>query len=332
MSILSADEWDRFLEGYPNAHLLQTSAWGELKAQFGWQNIRIKSNDTGAQILFRKIPLTGRTVAYIPKGPVGRGLTPDFWSAVDQVCRRQKAIYLKAEPDLWEGLTDFDPDRDLSGFVSSEETIQPPQTILIDISGSEDEILERMKQKTRYNVHLAEKRGITVQPMHDLQRFHQMMKVTGGRDKFGVHSASYYQKAFELFHSTQRCEILAAEYEHKLLAALMVFKQGKRAWYMYGASSDEERNRMPTYLLQWEAMRWAKSNGCVEYDLWGIPDVPEAELEKDFTTRHDGLWGVYRFKRGFGGTLVRSVGAYDRVYHPILYQLYHIASGFRKGG
>jgi lipid II:glycine glycyltransferase (peptidoglycan interpeptide bridge formation enzyme) len=331
MTILTATQWDEFLADYPNAHLLQTSAWGELKSQFGWSCMRVKSNNTGVQVLFKKLPVIGRTIAYIPKGPVGPDLSPDFWSAVDQVCARQRAIYLKVEPDFWEDDPGFNPERDLAGFSFSEETIQPPQTILIDLSGTEEEILNRMKQKTRYNVHLAEKKGITIRPLHDLSSFHQMMKVTGGRDQFGVHSLAYYQKAFNLYYPAQCCEILSAEYEGKGLAALMIFKQGRRAYYLYGASTDEERNRMPTYLLQWEAMRWARANGCDEYDLWGIPDVSEDELEEKFTQRHDGLWGVYRFKRGFGGKIVRSAGAYDRIYSPALYQIYQAVAGIRRG-
>jgi lipid II:glycine glycyltransferase (peptidoglycan interpeptide bridge formation enzyme) len=118
------------------------------------------------------------------------------------------------------------------------------------------------------------------------------------------------------------CELLVAEYEGKTLAALMVFTHGRRAWYVYGASTDEERNRMPTYLLQWEAMKWAKARGCEEYDLWGVPDEDEATLEANFEKRHDGLWGVYRFKRGFGGELKRAAQAIDRVYDPLLYWAY----------
>jgi lipid II:glycine glycyltransferase (peptidoglycan interpeptide bridge formation enzyme) len=102
----------------------------------------------------------------------------------------------------------------------------------------------------------------------------------------------------------------------------MVFANGNRAWYVYGASNDQERNRMPTYLLQWEAIRWAKSHGCEEYDLWGVPDENEETLEANFETRHDGLWGVYRFKRGFGGELKRAAQALDRVYNPLLYWAY----------
>jgi lipid II:glycine glycyltransferase (peptidoglycan interpeptide bridge formation enzyme) len=99
---------------------------------------------------------------------------------------------------------------------------------------------------------------------------------------------------------------------------------------LYGASTDEERNRMPTYLLQWEAMRWAKARGAEEYDLWGVPDEDEATLEANFETRHDGLWGVYRFKRGFGGKVNQAAGPLDTVYHPLLYRLYVAVIGRRE--
>jgi peptidoglycan pentaglycine glycine transferase (the first glycine) len=159
-----------------------------------------------------------------------------------------------------------------------------------------------------------------------------MMQVTGGRDGFGVHSLEYYRRAFELFHPAGACELLVAEFEGKPLAALMVFAHGRRAWYVYGASNDEERNRMPTYLLQWEAIRWAKARGCEEYDLWGVPDENEETLESNFESRNDGLWGVYRFKRGFGGEIRRAAQALDRVYNPLLYKLYLWRMAGREGG
>jgi lipid II:glycine glycyltransferase (peptidoglycan interpeptide bridge formation enzyme) len=149
-----------------------------------------------------------------------------------------------------------------------------------------------------------------------------MMTATGGRDNFGVHSMEYYQLAYDLFHPIGLCELLVANFENKPIASIMVFASGKRAWYVYGASSDSERNRMPAYLLQWEAIRWAKNRGCLEYDLWGIPDEDEQTLEAGFTHRNSGLWGVYRFKRGFGGEIKRSIQALDKVYMPWLYSFY----------
>jgi lipid II:glycine glycyltransferase (peptidoglycan interpeptide bridge formation enzyme) len=179
-----------------------------------------------------------------------------------------------------------------------------------------------MKPKTRYNTRLAVKKGVTVRTWDDIEAFHKMMLVTVGRDGFGIHSLEYYKRAYELLQPNGLGEILVAEYEGKPLAALFVARNGHRAYYLYGASTDEERNRMPTYLLQWEAMKWAKERGCKEYDLWGIPDEDEETLEANFETRHDGLWGVYRFKRGFGGELKRAAQAMDRVYNPLLYWAY----------
>jgi lipid II:glycine glycyltransferase (peptidoglycan interpeptide bridge formation enzyme) len=156
------------------------------------------------------------------------------------------------------------------------------------------------------------------------------MRVTGTRDEFGIHQASYYQKAYEIFSRENSCVILMASYEGNPLAAIMVFRRGNRAWYFYGASNNQERNRMPTYLLQWEGMKWAASMGVKQYDLWGIPDGPEDALENQFTTRSDGLWGVYRFKRGFGGEVKRSAGVYQKILNQPLYALYQIVLKFKK--
>jgi lipid II:glycine glycyltransferase (peptidoglycan interpeptide bridge formation enzyme) len=250
-----------------------------------------------------------------------------LWREIDLVCKANRAIFLKLEPDSWAVQKPETPAlSEVEGWNlelrTSPHNIQPPRTIMIDIKGSEEEILARMKQKTRYNIRLAQKKDVTVRPWDDIEVFHQMMLLTGGRDGFGVHSLEYYRRAYELLHPNQMGELLVAEYQGKPLAALFVARHGNRAYYLYGASTDEERNRMPTYLLQWEAMKWARAGGCEEYDLWGIPDEEEATLEANFEKRHDGLWGVYRFKRGFGGQLRRAAQAVDRIYSPLLYWAY----------
>lgn len=321
MSIVSLTEWNQYLQKYPEAHLLQTGEWGELKSAFGWKPVRIVSGEAGVQILFRELPL-GFTIGYLPKPAFSFQLlavSQELWREIDSVCKRNRAIFLKLEPDLWADLT---PDTWHLALRTSPHNIQPPRTIIVDIKGSEDEILARMKQKTRYNIRLAEKKGVTVRAWDDIESFHGMMLATGGRDGFGVHSLEYYRRAYELLHPKQMGELLLAEFEGRPLAALFVAGNGKRAYYLYGASTDEERNRMPTYLLQWEALRWAKARGCQHYDLWGVPDEEEAALEANFEQRHDGLWGVYRFKRGFGGELKRAAQALDRVYYPLLYWAY----------
>ncbi len=328
MPLASLTDWNHFLSQHPNAHLLQTGEWGELKSAFGWKPVRIINGDLGVQILFRKLPM-GFTVGYIPKAVNSDQLSVisnSVWGEINSVCRKHKAIFLKIEPDQREedsAITNYQLPR-------SPHNIQPPRTILINIKESEDVILAKMKQKTRYNIRLAEKKGVTVRAWDDIDSFHKMMLVTGGRDRFGVHSLEYYKHAYDLLYPKGMCDILVAEYEGKPLAALFVARHGNRAYYLYGASTDEERNRMPTYLLQWEAMKWAKARGCEEYDLWGVPDEDEATLEANFETRHDGLWGVYRFKRGFGGQLKRAAQAMDRVYNPLLYWAYLKVIGSRE--
>jgi peptidoglycan pentaglycine glycine transferase (the first glycine) len=330
MPSVSAQEWQAFLCHHPEAHLLQLEAWGDIKSRFGWNVERIVSGNAGAQILFKHLP-PGLSLAYIPKGPVGSDYAT-LWSEIDHLCKAKHAIMLKVEPDLWEPLSPADDAACFSGFRPGQVSIQPPRTILIDLRGSLEEILGRMKQKTRYNIHLAEKKGVEVHPSSDFDTFFRLISLTSQRDGFGVHTRDYYESAFKLFAPLGLCTLLQADYHEQPLAALMVFAAGKRAWYLYGASNDQERNRMPAYLLQWQAMLWARQRGCLEYDLWGIPDYDEQILESQFEKRHDGLWGVYRFKRGFGGRITRSVSAFDRVYMPAFYALYRWWIGRQVGG
>ena len=333
MPEVTSHEWDALLADCPSAHILQSSAWGKLKAAFGWECLRLISERAeqrvGAQLLFRSLP-AGWTVAYIPKGPVSRDLDPltlaDFtqtWdilgAEIDEACRRKRAVFLKVEPDL---ASESHASSAPLGFQLSSHAIQPPRTILVDLSGTEDDLLGRMKQKTRYNLRLAQKKGIKVAQSAEISSFYQLMQVTGQRDTFAVHSQAYFQRAYDRFSPTKQCKLLLADFEGELLGGIMVFTQGQRAWYLYGASANQRRELMAPYLLQWEAMRWARANGCTEYDLWGVPDASEAELEAQFASRADGLWGVYRFKRGFGGRVCRAAGPWDRVYRPLMYRGY----------
>lgn len=318
MPIINSSEWDDFISGRPEIHLLQTSMWGNLKSQFGWKIARFSSGLSGAQVLIRQLPL-GFQIAYIPKGPIGTNWS-DLWPEIHAFCRKNKTVFLRVEPDLEESGSKVPVDQ-LPGFIPVADTIQPRQTILIDISDQPDDWLARMKQKTRYNTRLAEKKEVRVVESRDFDAFDRLMQKTGERDGFGVHTKDYYRAAYEAFEKSGSVALLQAEFEGKPLAMLMVFAHGDRAYYLYGASGDEERQRMPTYLLQFEAMKWASSRGCTVYDLWGIPDATEEELETGFENCSDGLWGVYRFKRGLGGRIYRSVSGFDYVYDPFLYKV-----------
>ncbi len=328
-----AQEWDTFVAARPGAHILQTSAWGELKSRFGWSADRIAvvregHIAAGALVLFRRLPLRLGTLAYVPKGPIldpgDAELATPLIAGLDRLARSRRAILLKIEPDAFQ--------LNLVGFQPSLHTIQPPRTIVIDISHREDDILAAMHHKTRYNIRLASKKGVTVREAtrSELPAFNALMQTTGSRDRFAIHSPAYYAAAFDLFVPTGQAKLFVAEVECQIVAGLFAFAQGERAWYFYGASGDAHRERMPNHALQWHAIRWAKSIGCRAYDLWGIPDEDEAALEAQVLNRRGGLWGVYRFKRGFGGKVVRFAGAFDRVYNPMLYRAYLLVLKYRR--
>jgi peptidoglycan pentaglycine glycine transferase (the first glycine) len=322
MPEISFSDWNEFLTGHPGAHILQSGEWGELKSAFGWDSVRVAEDDLGAQILFRRLPL-GLTFGYIPKGPLGKsimGTAERFWGEVDLLCRKKRAVFLKMERDGWEGdpPSIFQP----ASYLSSPQHIQPHNTLMVDLQGSEEEVFNRMKPKTRYNIRLAGRKEVVVQPSNDIGNFYRVMGITSQREAFHVHSLDYYQRAYDLFYPKGMCELFVANFQGQTLAAVMVFAFGRSAYYFYGASADLERNRKPTYPLQWEAIRWAHGKGCTEYDMWGIPDEAMDVEDDEAEAREDGLWGVYRFKRGFGGSIKRALQTLDRVYNPLLYKLY----------
>jgi peptidoglycan pentaglycine glycine transferase (the first glycine) len=332
----SGAAWDAFVAAHPDSHTLQTSDWGRFKSEFGWtaQTVAITEESSGAiragaLLLYKRahrfIPLS---IGYIPCGPLLSGDTQIdqlLWQGLDTAARGHGAAWLKVEPCDW-----YRPRPDLSqtlraqGFRESAQTVQPPRTIVIDLDGSEEDTLKRMNQSTRRKAKMGAKMEVDIRfgARDDVRSFTSLMAVTGSRDKFGVHEPEYYERAFELFAPGERCALVMASHAGQDLAGVMVFRCGDKAYYLYGASSNEERNRMPTYIAQWAAIRWAHDHGAKYYDFWGIPDAPEATLEAEFENRRDGLWGVYGFKRGWGGRIVRSVGAWDKVYLPPVYMLY----------
>jgi peptidoglycan pentaglycine glycine transferase (the first glycine) len=333
---LQPDAWDRCVACDPRGHLLQTWAWGELKREFGWTPVRIAvSNEdggdeedvlAGAQVLYRHLgPVS---MGYVPKGPWciqdpsadSPAALQTLWQAIHGVSRKMRAIAIKVEPE-W-----YDQEHERHAWLSDQgfrpaDPVQPRRTLVVDLTADEEEILMRMKSKWRYNVRLSMRRGVevTAQSVKAIDAFYRLMTITGERDEFGVHSQAYYRRALELFEPLGRAQLFMAHYEGQPLAGLMAFAFSHRAYYMYGASSNVHRELMPNHQLQWRAMQWAKERGCTEYDLWGITDSDaDGEAESGSAT----LGGVERFKAGFGGDTVRTVGAYDRIYLPPLYWLY----------
>lgn len=327
--------WDAFVAAHPHGSFLQTTSWARLKGRFGWNSHRVWLRRdgrlvAGAQVMFRSHGLGLFRMAYIPHGPLVDWTDDEqveiLMNQIDFSVYKRGAGLLKMEPLLWQAemlphqWAELCRRHDL---LPDTATVQPPRTVVVDLRPSEEEILAAMKQKTRYNIRLAARKGVTVRQgtEADLGTFNALMQKTGQRNEFGVHAPQYYRAAYELF-APDHAALFFAEFEGRPLAAIMVVKYGARAAYLFGASSDEERQRMPTYAVQWAGIQWAKAQDCCEYDLWGVPDAEEEELEDNFQQRADGLWGVYRFKRGFGGELRRTVGTADRVYNKLFYRLF----------
>jgi lipid II:glycine glycyltransferase (peptidoglycan interpeptide bridge formation enzyme) len=175
-----------------------------------------------------------------------------------------------------------------------------------------------MKPKSRYNIRLAEKRGVRVEPGTEAEMpvFYRLYAETGARDGFLIRRFPYYREVWETMLRGNLARVLFARVGTETIAALMLFFFSRRAWYFYGASSGKYRDSMPNHLLQWEAIRWAKGHGCREYDFWGAPD----HLAED-----EPMFGVYRFKSGFGGRFVERIAAHDFVVNPLLKYIYSVA-------
>src|SRR5579884_476719 len=327
------DLWDRFVSTHPQGHFLQSWQWGELKARSGWSPLRLALWDTqqhkivaGAQVLRRTaphLPLWLGHLAYLPKGPLldwSQGdLCATFFTQLHQLLRQQGAIALRIEPAQEMGTPAAELFlKQLAALRSANilrahavPATQPLRTIMLDLSPDEDTLLARMKEKWRYNVRLAGRRGVTVrtaETLEDVAAWYRLLEITAARDHFGIHTLDYYRRAWQLFAARGQARLLLAEYQGQLLAGIFVGLFARQAIYLYGASSNEQRQVMPNYLLQWEAIRQARQHGASCYDFWGIP---ESDAEEE------AMAGVYRFKRGWGGRVVRFLGCYERVYHPM---------------
>jgi lipid II:glycine glycyltransferase (peptidoglycan interpeptide bridge formation enzyme) len=362
--LLGADEraaWNRFAGSHAAGHLLQAWEWGAFKGAWGWQAHRVvveradRAPGTailaGAQVLLRRpVARVPFKVAYVPRGPLVDPLQAAprvvgaLWGGLHHVCRRRRAVFCKIEPNLPASPVLAAELR--SAGLRPADHIQPLSTILLDLAGSEDDLLGRMKPKTRYNIRLAGRRGVQVRAAtteEDLRAFHTLMLTTGTRDEFVVRPYEYYRDAWRGLTADPTANgpaavlLLATHPDHGAtpIAGLMIFAFAGEAIYMYGGSGDAGREHMPNYLLQWEAIRWARARGCRSYDFWGIPDDVQTAAPAgadDNPNVRQGLWGVYRFKQGFNGREQTYTGGWDFVYNPLLYYLYQRMQARRAGG
>jgi peptidoglycan pentaglycine glycine transferase (the first glycine) len=344
----ASTQWNELIAQLPGPHFLQTWEWAQVKAKYGWVPMPFvwrddRGNFVAAAMILRKQILSRGLVArlsilYAPKGPLldwdDAALRARVLNDLQSFAKKQSAIFLKIDPDvvLGRGVPNSPEDNlepggprarsELTrrGWVYSSDQIQFQNTVLIDLSASEEEMLARMKPKTRYNIRLAEKKGIKLRvgTPGDLPMLYKMYAETSVRDGFVIRDEDYYLRVWELFMKSSvpgqpAAAALIAEVDGDPVAGIFLFMFAGRGYYVYGMSRSVHREKMPTYLLQWQALKHAKIHACKTYDLWGAPEVFDES---------DSMWGVYRFKEGLGGTVIRTLGAYDFAPRKLWYKLY----------
>ena len=309
-----------------------------------------------AMILKRQIISKGFaarfSILYSPKGPLldwtNESLRNRVLQDLQTFAKKQGAIFVKIDPDVVLGTGVPESEEDVidnggqavvselkrMGWEFASAQIQFKNTVLIDLIPTEEELLARMKPKTRYNIRLAEKKGVILRvgTLEDLPMLYKMYAETSVRDGFLIRDEGYYQTMWKTFmaggksptirppsagqisnHQSPLAEPLIADVNNEPVAAIFVFYFAGCAYYFYGMSRNVHREKMPSYLLQWEAIKRARARGCTVYDLWGAPDVFDES---------DSMWGVYRFKEGLGGKVVRTLGAWDFAPSPLWYKMY----------
>jgi lipid II:glycine glycyltransferase (peptidoglycan interpeptide bridge formation enzyme) len=333
-----ASTWNQLVLEHPYGHTLQSWQWGELKGKFGWQPMRIAVTNgektAAAQILFQS--RYGLSVAYVPRGPLWANdelLDRALLQTLRRITRQRRAIFLRLEPNILENAAEANRLHSflqVSGF-SPSEPVQPRSTIHLDLHPSSDDLFANFSKGHRADVRRAGRLGVTIRPgttAADLNTFYAILEETGARQNFGNHVQAYYEAAWRIF-GDDAC-LLLAEQNGEAVAAFLVFAWGREAQYMYSGATTAGLKNGVNHLLQWHAIQWARERGCQLYDLWGIPDAfgkmlhatehDRSELEQ--TAKAHPLYGVYRFKKGWGGKIVRYLPAYDQVYIAPAYWLW----------
>lgn len=327
--------WNDFVLASPWGHLMQSYEWGDFKAALGWQVARVGVEQAGqiiagAQVLFKKFPWLPFTLAYIPKGPVvdleNETVARPLWQAIHRMARQSRAIFLRIEPNVLDlphlhaRLADYQ-------FRPTPQTNQPRSTLVISLAAQDEEsLLRQMRKTTRKIIRRAARQGVEIVGggAADLPAFYQVLGDTAALKAIPLHNREFFEQAWQAFAPGNAVHLLLARYQEHVVAAKMIMQFKGRSMHLWGGVSSAGRELGASYLLQWEAIKWALARGCHTCDLWGIPDEIASIVRAGGAIPQDqtqGLWGVYTFKRGFGGEIECYVGAYDYAYYPLLYRL-----------
>ncbi len=288
------DSFDKYAD-----HITQSWVWGEFRSKTPSikKVLRLSAGKKVWQIFFSRVPKTNFTVAYLPR------VTPPTVEELEELkkyCKAEKALFLKIEP-LEEAC-----------YGLPSKSILPRHTIYLDLKKTENELLKEMHEKTRYNIRLAEKKHVVVKEestSEDLDRFIALLESTENRQGFYSHYPEYYRQMWSTLRPKNMVYLLNAYVDGKHAAGLILFHFKNMLYYPYGASNPEFREYMAPNLLHWHAIKFGKKLGCTSYDLWGS--------YKNTPTDKDPWWGIYRFKKGFGGSEITFPKSIDIPLSPL---------------
>jgi len=348
IKIKSKEQLNNFIIQQKHSQFLQSWEWGELQEKSGFDVTRLgveeKGELVGVAVLIKKNLGMGRNYFYCPRGPIvnnvqyptinnqstsnnqvlnNKNILEFLFDEIKRIAGNEKAVFLRFEPGIKYPLSQpkADPPRaDIIHYpITKTIDVQPAATLILDLKMTEEELLKAMHQKTRYNIRLAERKGVKVRVADsrdfasDFEKFWQIMEETVKRDKFRLHSKEHYRRMLQI---NDFVKLILAEYQGKIIAGNIVTFFGDTATYVHGASGNEFRNLMAPYGLQWHAIKLAKEQGYKYYDFYGIDE--------------DKWPGVTRFKKGFSGEEINLPGTYDLIFNKKLYQLYKLLRGVRR--
>ncbi len=333
VKIENAQEFDSFISSHPKGHMQQSSSWGKVKKEWEWTGF-ISRDGNGkikgvCAVLLRQIPMTPFKMMYSPRGPVcdlnDKETVKELLTAAKEYGIKNKAYTFKIDTDTLASNSEYITLLESLGFKFKEhsagfDTIQSRYIFRLEVGGkTEDELMAEFHPKTRYNIRLSARKGVTVEVKgaEACEDFHKLMLVTGNRDNFVIRDVSYFKRIMDAFGENAR--IYLAYYEGKPIAGALNVLCGDKVWYVYGASSNEYRNVMPNYLVQWEMIKWAMESGCKYYDFrGGYPDEDNP------------LHGIFKFKKGFCNDYMELMGEADLIIDKIGFKAVNAAQKLAK--
>lgn len=313
-----------FIQTHKKGHFLQSPEWAKLKSE--WTNeVLIVEDENGnikgsMSVLIRKVPILNKSIMYSPRGPVcdihDKQTFKELVDSVRELAKKHKAFILRLDPDISNKDEEFKKIAKEIGFKLKEnvkdfsEVIQPRYVFRLNVKDkTEEELLKSFHEKTRYNIRLAGRKGVTIRDgkREDLKDFHRIMVETGNRDDFLIRPLEYFEKMYDCM-GKDYLRLIMADYEGQPISGAIAIYYGNKVWYLYGASSNEHRNVMPNYLVQWEMIKWALEKKCDIYDFRGVSGHVDENHPQ---------YGIYKFKKGFNGDFVEFVGELYMVFKPV---------------